>query len=85
MTTLFIGMGWLGVVIAKPVYLLLNGHAVFFLIFGGVIFTAGAMIYYFEKPNPLPGRFGFHEIWHLFVVAGAASHFSVMYFYLLPY
>ncbi|MFP4180158.1 MAG: hypothetical protein ACLFSA_08910 [Spirochaetaceae bacterium] len=28
------------------------------------------MVYYFERPNPLPGKFGFHEIWHLFVITG---------------
>jgi hemolysin III len=43
-----------------------------------VIFSA-------EKPNPLPGRFGFHEIWHLFVVLGALSHWVFMWYFVLPY
>ncbi|MBW8003434.1 MAG: hypothetical protein FVQ80_15710 [Planctomycetes bacterium] len=45
----------------------------------------GAAGYYFEKPNPVPGKFGFHEIWHLFVLTGAVLHFMFMYFAALPY
>jgi len=52
---------------------------------GGIIYTVGAGIYYFEKPNPFPGRFGFHEIWHLFVLTAAFLHFLFMYFVVLPY
>ena len=51
---------------------------------GGFFFTIGAAIFTLEKPNPVPGRFGFHEIWHLFVLAGAGSHFFAIYLYLLP-
>lgn len=38
-----------------------------------------------EKPNPLPGKFGFHEIWHIFVILGALSHWCLMFFYVLPW
>lgn len=84
-TSLFLGMGWLGVVIAKPVYFLLSWKAVLVLVVGGVIYTTGAVVYFFERPNPVPGRFGFHEIWHLFVLGGAASHYCLMFFFLLPF
>lgn len=83
-TGLYIGIGWLGVLLAKPIYLLLP-QVLTLLIVGGLFFTLGAIIYFFEKPNPFPGKFGFHEIWHLFVLAGAASHYFIMYFFLLPY
>lgn len=83
-TSMYLGMGWLGVVIAYPVYLQI-ATGVWFLILGGLFFTVGAVIFHFERPNPVPGRFGFHEIWHLFVLAGAASHFLTMYLYLLPF
>jgi hemolysin III len=42
---------------------------------GGLIYSAGALIYWLKRPNPMPGVFGFHELWHLFVVAGSACHF----------
>ena len=75
----YIGMGWLGLLIVKPVYSAIHwqGGVAFFL--GGFFFTVGGLIYGLEKPNPFPGKFGFHEIWHCFVLAGAASHFYIMY------
>ena len=77
--SLYIGMGWLGLLIAKPVYQSIQGHGLFALLLGGIFFTVGGLIYGLEKPNPFPGKFGFHEIWHCFVLAGAASHFYIMY------
>ena len=49
----------------------------------GVAFTIGGYIYTTEEPNPIPGKFGFHEIWHVAVIVGAAFHYAVMYFYVL--
>lgn len=80
----YIGMGWLGLFIVYPLYQALPLAALVLLILGGLFFTGGSFIYYFEKPNPRPGRFGFHEIWHLHVLGGSASHFLMMYFYILP-
>lgn len=84
-TTLYIIMGWMGVIIAHPIYEKLNWQAVGLLVLGGVFYTVGAGIFMIEKPNPIPGKFGFHEIWHIFVLAGAASHYLLMYLFLLPY
>ncbi len=78
LTSLYIAMGWLGLAIAKPVYLAIQWRGFSALLLGGVFFTVGGLIYGLEKPNPLPGRFGFHEIWHCFVLAGAASHFYIL-------
>lgn len=77
--SLFIGMGWLGLLIAKPISLAIHWQGLSAMLLGGVFFTAGGVIYGLEKPNPFPGKFGFHEIWHCFVLAGAASHFYIMY------
>ena len=77
--SLYIGMGWLGAVIAKPVYQTIHLRGLIALGLGGFFFTVGGVIYGLEKPNPFPGKFGFHEIWHCFVLAGAASHFYIMY------
>ncbi len=74
-----IGMGWLGLMLVKPVYTAVHLQGLVGLIAGGLFFTIGGLIFGLEKPNPFPGKFGFHEIWHCCVVAGAASHFSVMY------
>src|SRR3712207_7896783 len=42
---------------------------------GGLVYSAGALIYGLRRPNPVPGVFGFHELWHLFVVAAGAPPF----------
>lgn len=74
-----LGMGWLAVVLIEPVYAAIHLQGLLELAAGGLFFTVGGLIYGLEKPNPLPGRFGFHEIWHCCVVAGASCHFSLMY------
>lgn len=82
MLSLYIGMGWLGLWIAKPLYEAIHWQGLLALLLGGFFFTVGGLIYGLERPNPFPGRFGFHEIWHCFVLAGAASHFYIMYRFL---
>jgi len=82
-TVLYVGMGWSGLAVARPIYERLP-ELLIAMVIGGVFFTVGSAIFFLEKPNPVPGRFGFHEIWHLFVLAGAASHFYAMAAYLLP-
>jgi len=83
--TMYITIGWLGGILAfwlLPI-IGLEGLGVFLL--GGVAFTIGGYVYTAERPNPIPGTFGFHEIWHIAVVIGAATHYCVMYFFVLPW
>jgi hemolysin III len=54
------------------------------LVLGGVFYLVGAVVFTAEKPNPIPGRFGFHEIWHILVMCGAASHYAMMLVAVLP-
>ncbi len=51
---------------------------------GGIVYSAGFVIFVIEKPNPWPGVFGFHELWHLLVILGALLHYLLIYFYVLP-
>lgn len=82
-TSLFLIMGWMGVLIFRPVYAQLHWDGLQWLVYGGLFFSVGALIYTFERPNPFPGRFGFHEIWHVFVICGAGCHFYMMAAYVL--
>jgi hemolysin III len=84
MLTIYIGMGWIGAVVAVPLFQALGIDVIIFLALGGLAYTVGAMIFYFEKPNPVPGKFGFHEIWHIFVLIGAFFHYMMMYYSILP-
>ena len=51
---------------------------------GGMLYTAGALVYAFRRPNPYPAVFGYHEIFHVLVIAAVACHFSAIAFYVLP-
>ena len=51
---------------------------------GGMFYSVGAVIYALKKPDLFPEWFGYHELWHLFVLAGSAAHFMLMLLYVLP-
>jgi len=57
---------------------------VFWLVSGGLFYSVGAVIYGLKKPDWFPGILGYHELWHLFVLAGSACHFVMMLLYVLP-
>jgi hemolysin III len=76
---LALGMGWLALALIPPVYAAIRLPGIIALASGGMFFTVGGLIFGLEKPNPFPGTFGFHEIWHCCVLAGAISHFAIMY------
>ena len=82
--TFYLTLGLMSVVMVVPLFSALNIAAVVLLLLGGVFYIAGNIIFTIEKPNPVPGRFGFHEIWHIFVLAGAFLHYLIMYLYILP-
>jgi hemolysin III len=51
---------------------------------GGALYATGAIIYAAQRPNPNPGVFGYHEIFHLLVIAAALAHFAAVAFFALP-
>ncbi|NTV36505.1 MAG: hemolysin III family protein [Anaerolineaceae bacterium] len=76
---IYILMGWLAVVAFIPLLRQVPPAGIFLMVLGGVIYTGGAVVYALKRPNFKPGIFGFHELWHLFVMAGSAAHFMMMY------
>ncbi len=81
--TIYLAMGWLFLIPAPLIIPKLSTVALALLVTGGAAYTVGAFVYLFNRPNPWPGRLGSHEIWHLFVLAGAAAHFGLVW-QLLP-
>ena len=80
-TMLYLGLGWLAIV---PLYKLAQGlpsGAILFMFLGGVAYTIGAIIYGTKKLDLIPGKFGFHEIFHMFVSTGSALHFVMIAFF----
>lgn len=73
-TGTYLGMGYLALVAVVPLAREV-GTGLGWLVAGGVAYTVGAIIYAVERPDPLPGRFGHHGLWHLLVLAGSACHF----------
>ena len=51
---------------------------------GGVLYTAGALVYARQRPDPRPAVFGYHEIFHALVIAAAAAHFAAIALFALP-
>ena len=76
---LYLGLGWIVLIPARIMLPLLDWSQLILLASGGVAYTAGAVIFALERPNPWPGHFGHHEVWHLFVLAGAAAHFGFVW------
>ena len=54
------------------------------LLVGGLAYTAGALVFAFQRPDPWPATFGFHEVFHVLTVAGAALHYVAVAFVVLP-
>lgn len=72
---IYVGVGWLAV----PIVPLLNQHLgltrVVLIVTGGAVYSLGAAVYALKRPDPSPRVFGYHEIFHLLVVAAALLHF----------
>jgi hemolysin III len=81
--TLYISMGWLTVLLVGANVTLPLG-ALALMAAGGLVYSAGFGVFVIERPNPWPGVFGFHELWHVLVVVAAVLHYLLMYFYVLP-
>lgn len=84
-TLIYLLMGWLAVFVIIPMIHILPTGAIVWLFIGGLWFTIGAIIYAKKKPDPLPGIFGFHEIFHVFVLLGSLSHFIMIYKYIAEF
>lgn len=75
---LYLGMGWAALGWLNQ-FLAAGGPLVFGLIIaGGLCYSLGAVAYALKRPNPFPGWFGFHELFHLGTVLGCACHFAAI-------
>lgn len=77
-TSLFVMMGWAFLVKADAYYAALTTDQFYLFLLGAAIYTGGAVVYLLKRPNILPSVFGYHELWHLAVVAGWAAHASLV-------
>jgi hemolysin III len=76
-------LGWIGVIaISQLLKVELMGFVL--VVVGGLLYSAGAVVYALRRPNPAPGMFGYHELFHLLTLAGAGCQFAAIAFFVLP-
>ena len=80
-TATYLVMGYLALVAIIPLARAVSWGGVLWLVAGGIAYTIGAVIYSRQRPNPIPGWFGHHEIWHVLVLIGSACHFAFMVYH----
>jgi hemolysin III len=73
----YVALGWVAV-LAMPDIARNAGIAALLLLAGGILYTIGAVVYARQRPDPLPEVFGFHEVFHAFVIAAAAAHLAAV-------
>jgi hemolysin III len=77
-TGIYLAMGYMALLAAAPLAAAVSAGGLLWLAAGGLAYTAGAIIFGRERPNPFPGVFGHHEIWHVLVLVGSGCHFAFM-------
>jgi hemolysin III len=80
----YLALGWAMVVAFPELISTLELTPILLFGLGGVLYSAGAVIYAMRRPNPWPSTFGFHEIFHALVVAAAVIHFVAMAGWVIP-
>lgn len=83
-TIVYVAVGWIGALGFPAIVIEAGLGAGILIATGGVLYTAGAVIYARQRPDPNPAVFGYHEIFHVFVLAAAAAHFAAIAIYALP-
>jgi hemolysin III len=81
---IYVILGWVAVAAFPELLATIGVTATALVAAGGVLYTAGAVIYALRRPDPAPTVFGYHEIFHALVIAAAAVHFAVVAFYVVP-
>lgn len=83
-TTLYVLLGWIALVPFFQLVRIFPNGAIILMFLGGISYTIGAVIYARKSLKFLPQRFGFHEVFHIFVTLGGVLHFIMVVKYILP-
>jgi hemolysin III len=81
---IYMSLGWVAIIAFPQMWDAMGLAGMLLIAAGGLLYTAGAVVYATQRPNPNPAVFGYHEIFHLFVIAAAAFHFAAVAIYALP-
>ncbi len=83
-TLIYVALGWVVLAAAPDLVSELGLTATSLVALGGVLYTAGAVIYALRRPDPVPAVFGYHEVFHVLVIMAAALQYAVIAFWVLP-
>lgn len=78
-----IALGWTGVAVLPQIATRLDPAAVALLGGGGIVYTAGAIVYARRRPNPLPTIFGYHELFHLLTLVAVSCQYVAIAFFVI--
>jgi hemolysin III len=77
-------LGWAAVIVLPQIVAGIGLTGTALLLAGGIAYSAGAVVYVRQRPNPAPATFGYHELFHALVIAAVACQYSTIVFYVLP-
>lgn len=80
----FVALGWVAVAAMPQLASGLGWAGTALLALGGLLYTAGAAIYAFRRPDPAPTVFGYHEVFHVLVILAAAAQYAALLFFVAP-
>ena len=83
-TALYVALGWVAIWVLVPLERAVGWAGMAWMLAGGVVYSAGALLYALKRPDPWPRVIGFHGIWHLFVLGGSACFVVMVWRYVLP-
>jgi hemolysin III len=81
----YVALGWVAIAAVPQLWEGLGWLGMLGLGAGGLLYTAGAVVYASGRPDPAPQVFGYHEVFHVLVIAAAAAHYAVIAFGVLPH
>jgi hemolysin III len=80
----YVIVGWSGILGFPHLLDRLGWTATALMALGGALYSAGAAVYAFRRPNPAPDVFGYHEVFHALVIAAALTHYAVVAVWVFP-
>jgi hemolysin III len=81
---IYVALGWVAVAAGPDLVSELGWLPASMVALGGLLYTAGAVVYATQRPDPVPAVFGYHEVFHLLVIAAAGLQYAVVAFWVLP-
>lgn len=81
--TMYIVLGWAAVIAAPWFVTRMSAPVLALIVAGGLLYTVGSIVFLRKRPDPNPAVFGYHEIWHVAVVAASACHYTAIFLLVL--